>query len=139
MTASDFCLFEIETVGRQLEQAVDGLSAEHWEVKGDASSMSPREMFAHLAECYVAAQMHFTGEEYAWGTYQVPDSTVAGVMAAYHEEREKAVSLLRDNPSLSALKDASSYIILHDAYHVGQLCALRMSLDPEWNAYAIYE
>ena len=32
MTASDFCLFEIETVGRQLEQAVDGLSAEQWEV-----------------------------------------------------------------------------------------------------------
>jgi hypothetical protein len=43
-----------------------------------------------------------------------------------------------DATEANVREDAMHYIVLHDCYHVGQLCLVRLADDPNWDAYSIY-
>lgn len=126
---------QVEESGYQLSKVLEGLAGEQWDAKLNDESMSPREAVAHLADCYAACQTP-EGQEYAWGSFAVPsdaDEAVATMMA----ERQKAAAHVLAQPAERAGKLATAYIVLHDAYHVGQVAALRLQLGG-WDAYSIY-
>jgi hypothetical protein len=128
----------IDTVGRQLEKAVEGLAEGHWNEKLHENSMSPLEAFEHLAACCDMFCVEARGEKKGWGEYSVPNPTRESVMAAWKEERAKAIELLTASDKDEDLNHAADYISLHDAYHVGQIVSLRIKLQPDWDSYAIY-
>ena len=99
--------------------------------------MSPRELVEHLCECAVAFNKSAVGEKHEWGTFSVDDKSPANLRAELKRLRAEAVAEV--NGEDEVLKEAFSFLSSHDAYHVGQLCSCRLSLDPNWNAYAIYE
>jgi uncharacterized damage-inducible protein DinB len=139
MTANELCMYEVDMVGGQLRKAVEGMTDAEWDQTCDASSMSARETFVHLAECYVAAAKQLNGEEHEWGSYTVSDNSPAAALAAFEAERGKVVGMIRGSEDEKHLHTAVNFISQHDAYHVGQLCSMRLKFNPDWNAYAIYE
>lgn len=139
MTALEVQVHAISDAGNQLEKVVEGLPDDQWTAQVNEQAMSALESFAHMAGCYDMFSSEAQGVKKEWGEYAVEDMTPSGVMKAWKEERARALAALEADPSDDNLKKATMYITLHDAYHVGQLCTLRLTLDPEWNAYAIYE
>jgi uncharacterized damage-inducible protein DinB len=101
--------------------------------------MTVGETIAHLAECAEAFLKSTRGESHDWGSYTPPDSSPAGLLTTLQGLRASARDLIAKSTDSAVLKAAVEYLCLHDAYHVGQICALRLSRDPDWNAYAIYE
>jgi uncharacterized damage-inducible protein DinB len=139
MTALEVQVHAMSDAANQLQKVVADLPDDQWTARVNEQAMSPLESFAHLAACCNMYSAEAQGIKKEWGEYQVEDMTPAGVMKAWHDERAQAQALLEADPSDENLKRVTMYITLHDAYHVGQLCTLRLTLDPEWNAYAIYE
>ena len=66
---------------------------------------------------------------------EMPDSELVGYVLT---QRDAVVAKLDGSASEEVVKHAFDYVALHDCYHVGQMCTLRLTLDPEWNAYSIY-
>lgn len=119
--------------------AVHGLSESAWDARVSPSSMSPREQIGHLSECYHAAMEMMAGREYAWGSWTTSESTSTGLMAQWQQMRDHAVGeALREDATPKARQSAIDYIVLHDAYHVGQLVLIRIETDPGFDPYSIY-
>lgn len=139
MEAKELVSKAMETSGRQIEKAYEGLPETDYDKKICESAMTPREMLEHLCECYHNAVPYADGVEPDWGNYSIADKSTANLWAVYAEIRKAAMekALTLDGPKLVEI--AMGFIALHDTYHVGQLCQLRIHLDPNWNAYAIYE
>jgi hypothetical protein len=97
--------------------------------------MTPRELITHLCDVYMHVSAKSKGEEAGWNQYVAPERT-EDLMADFDSLRAKAVSdcLASNDP----YELATDYIIVHDAYHVGQLCTSRISVEPGWDPYAIY-
>lgn len=138
MTLHDALKYQLESAGRQIDRALEGLSDEQWDAKVREDLMSPKDVVSHLTECYVAAQRHADGGEYEWGTYSPASDQPAALLDAMKSERAKAWSAILAKSDEAAFKAATDYIVLHDAYHVGQLAALRFAVTPDWDPYAIY-
>jgi len=130
-------LHAIETTVRQLEACWAGLSAENWDAEPLPNIMSPRQVAEHLCDCYRGGAAALRGEPYEWGTYRLPEG--AEPLSTWRAERANAVEAIRGGDPEKGPHVALEYIALHDAYHVGQLCAVRLALDPEWDAYSIYK
>jgi len=139
MENRDFLEYQIGTSGRQVEMVLDGFAAEKWDKSLSEGSMNTTELVGHLTECYLAVQKHMLGEEHEWGSYIPAQESAQELVAAMRTEREKAKEALLAASSDDAVKAATDYVVLHDVYHVGQMAALRMSVDPEWDAYSIYK
>lgn len=60
-----------------------------------------------------------------------------GQMAEYQALRSQALDDAFAIGTDEAVEHVMSYITLHDAYHVGQLCALRAKLEG-WDTESIY-
>lgn len=138
MDLKEALTYQLESSAFQVDKVLEGLPADKWEAKLRDDSMSPREAVAHLTECYVASQKEMRGEEHNWGTFAPQATTPDGLLKEMQDERAKAWEAIVSQPGEKAVKAATQFIVLHDAYHVGQLATLRISLDPEWNAYSIY-
>ncbi len=120
-----------------LEKTFEGLT----EAEADhrfGHLMSPRQHATHLSEAYVAAVKHAKGEKHDWGSYQPAGSTWDAVLQDWRTRRAEAVEALLGAGDDESLKSASDYIVGHDHYHVGQMCSVRLNLNPQWNAYSIY-
>ncbi|MBW7928889.1 MAG: hypothetical protein H3C58_12580 [Fimbriimonadaceae bacterium] len=59
-------------------------------------------------------------------------TTQADAIAEMSALRNRAIAVADE-------KIAVEYIAVHDAYHVGQLVTLRLSVEPDWNYYSIYD
>ncbi|HXH62246.1 MAG TPA: DinB family protein [Fimbriimonadaceae bacterium] len=138
MHASELIGYQLEASGKQIEKALEGLDESKWEGRLRADCMSPAETVAHLTECYIAAQKDIAGKQHEWGSYFASEDTPEGLLKTMRAEREKACESIRGANDENALKAATQYIVLHDAYHVGQLSAYRMGVEPEWDSYTIY-
>ncbi|MBL8048212.1 MAG: hypothetical protein JNJ45_05970 [Chthonomonas sp.] len=125
----------LDDTGHQIRQAVAGLDLD---AKPIEAMMSGRMTLAHLYECYIACRAELNGEKHKWGEYVVPQEVVDDPMAHVFALRDEVIGEIHSAGTPEATSNALSYIALHDAYHVGQLCSLRLTLDPEWNAYSIY-
>lgn len=129
---------QMETVGAQVRATFEGLEESQYDFQAHAAMMTPRQMISHLCECYVAVTKMTKGEEHSWGTYTPDATTGAELRSTWESERATAVSALAAWDSEKADEEATGFIVLHDAYHVGQMCTIRLAIDPEWNAYSIY-
>lgn len=127
---------QIEEVGYQLERVIAGIEGDQWDAKLCDDGMSPRETVAHLADCYSAVQVVGNGEEYAWGSYVVPEDPDEAVLDMLRQRAAATKCVLGMDPDKMATT-ATAYIVLHDAYHVGQLAELRLSFGG-WEPYSIY-
>ncbi|HEY3781816.1 MAG TPA: hypothetical protein VGL56_12085 [Fimbriimonadaceae bacterium] len=137
MTAQELLAFEIENIGGQLRGAFAGLPDSLQDDKVCEGGMSPREMLEHLSEAYEATIASSKGEEYEWGTFTVDDKSWDNLISVFWDRREKATeAVLVDDET--KLKAGFDYIVAHDAYHVGQLAALRVGKEPGWDFYSIY-
>ncbi len=137
MNASELLRHQIDDLGFQLEQCTAGWNPEQLDETLSEGGMSARTTLAHLCECYVAAAKDAVGEKHEWGAYTLPDPTWTAALAEWQTQRAKAAELVCADDE-KRLKQGHAYIVSHDAYHVGQLCQLRLKLEPEWNAYGIY-
>jgi uncharacterized damage-inducible protein DinB len=125
-------------IGKQLEKALEGLTDADGDKKINDNLMSASETMAHLAECCAAFCTTAAGGTHDWGTYESGESTLSGNLANWKKERAAAMAVLEASDNPEDLDHAMDYMTIHDAYHVGQLCALRLTLDPDWDAHAIY-
>ncbi len=138
MTANEITSAVFHMTGSQVEGVLKDWPSDQWEARINDQTMSAKEMVAHLTECYIAFQKSTKGESHEWGSYVPADSSVEGLLAAMRSERAASGALL-EAATDDHLKEAFMYIHTHDTYHVGQLVSLRLTLNPEWNSYAIYE
>lgn len=138
MTSRDLLSFQFEHLTTQFEAVYRDLPSDTWDVKTVPHGMSFRETTVHLMECCEAFLAVVRGEKWPWGTYSVEDDSASALIGAFFAKRREAigVALARDDETLA--KEASLYLICHDPYHVGQLCRLRLSFQPDWNSNSIY-
>lgn len=139
MTGKELLQYQLNTVGHQINKCIEGLDESQVDAKANEQSMSAKETLIHLTECYLASQAALRGEDYAWGSYQAPDSSWAAVLGAFQSTRGNTVHQVIESTSDKALRIGTDYMALHDAYHVGQMVTLRLTLTPDWNSYSIYE
>lgn len=101
--------------------------------------MTPREVLEHYCECNHNAALCADGAEPDWGNYQIDDKSTDNLWKVFKETRQTAIQKVQALEGPKLFEIGMGYLALHDAYHVGQVCQLRLHLDPNWNAYAIYD
>ena len=138
MTANEITSAVFHMTGSQVEGVLKDWPSDQWDARINDQTMSAKEVVAHLTECCLAFQKSAKGEQHEWGTYVPADTSVEGLLATMRAERAACGAMLA-SANDDQLKEAFMYIHTHDAYHVGQLVSLRLTLNPEWNSYAIYE
>ena len=138
MTLHDAMKYQLETSAKQVDKVLEGLNGDQWDAKVRDDLMSPKEAVVHLTECYIAAQEHAQGKSHDWGSYIPSDDDPNALLNEMRGHRSRAWADLLAKADEDSFKAASDYIVLHDAYHVGQLAALRLAITPDWDPYAIY-
>jgi uncharacterized damage-inducible protein DinB len=132
---NDILQKQCDYVGKQVRAAVDGLSQEGWNTRPTETAMTPREIVTHLCGVYEYATAKARGEQATWTEYACAGDTNE-LMADFDSKRQEAITAcLASEDPYEMLTD---YIIVHDAYHVGQLCTARFVVQPDWDPYAIY-
>jgi hypothetical protein len=135
MDAKELLLWQLDYVGGQLEKAVEGLSDPAWGHKAWPGAMSPQEILLHVCDSHRAYLSASAGEKYEFGSFTLEDPSPPALIAALREARERSKARILETDDL---KMATEYTLAHDAYHVGQLCAARLDIEPEWDPYSIY-
>ncbi len=138
MTGKELLKWQLEHTGKQLDKAIGDMDESKWDHKSSPGIMSPREQVEHLGETYAAYSAMAKGEKYEWGTFVVDDKSKANLWKTYSQMRERAVSAAIASDEPKDLESATEYLLTHEAYHVGQLCSLRLDCEPSWDPYAIY-
>ncbi len=131
--------FALDATMKQLKRVLEGLAEQDWDKRSCDAAETPREMVLHLGESYEALLDAVAGREHEWGSFSVPDTGSGALMTAVFHLRDKACAAALQSSDPEIWQTAIGYLALHDAYHVGQLATLRLTLDPNWNAYSIYE
>ena|SRR5687768_9549368 len=123
---------QCDYVGGQIRAAVKDLSDAGWDTRASTTALTPREIVTHLCDVYGYAAAKARGEEPKWNQYTQGED----LMADFEKLRAQAIEdCLASADPYEFLTD---YIIVHDAYHVGQLCTARLLAEPDWDPYAIY-
>lgn len=139
MTAKEYMKSLIDDAEFQLRKAIEGLTDDRFDAKATEAMMSTREVIVHLAEAYTATLAHLAGVKHEWGKFQLTSETWDAQVSEAFALRDQAVNaLLSASDEADALKTGHLYIIAHDFYHVGQLCSSRITLEPAWDAFSIY-
>ena len=74
---------------------------------------------------------------HAWGTFEVNEPDLVKLIELWRSMRASAlVACLQDDDH--RLTAAIDYIALHEEYHVGQLCLMRLRAEPGWDGESIY-
>lgn len=138
MTASELLAWQIDDVGNQILKTLENLPAEHRDARVVPGAMSPNDVIEHLCECYEAAAAVAEGRKHPWGSFAFVEETWDERLARWRELRSRAKALVTGGDDPKPLTEGYEYIVGHDAYHVGQLCQLRLHLDPKWDSMSIY-
>lgn len=129
----------LSTSGRQLRAAYSGLPESLAETKVIEGGMTPAQMLEHVSEAYMAFIAKADGREHQWGSYRAEDRSFDGLRAEAFRLRDQAVAVALSRGDDEQLAEAAvDYLALHDAYHVGQICALRVAHDPAFDPHSIY-
>lgn len=129
--------YEIENTGYQLFACFKDLPDDLLDAQVTEQGLTPRQTAGHLCESYLAMDAQNKGEKYAWGSFSSEGLDWAPLLAKTFELRAIAAAgaCVDDDDKLRAAHD---YMVAHDAYHVGQLCQLRIKFQPDWESYSIY-
>lgn len=138
MNGHELIAYGLQASRFQLEQVFTGLEGADWDANPIPSQMTPRKIAEHLCEVYQATLDMAAGKTFEWGTYVFPAEHSAEVFTYAMGLRAQCEALVTPATDADGLKKMIDYVILHDAYHVGQMCAHRLAIDPAWNAYSIY-
>ena len=128
----------LESSGLHFAKALDGMPEEGIDRKLTPDGMSPREMLEHLCECYLAYLDLAEGRKHDWGSYRAPEKATGPLTSTWKDLRTRAVGVALASKDPEVRENAIHYIALHDEYHVGQLCLIRLLAEPGWNADSIY-
>ncbi len=137
MTAAELLKKQVEESGFMLTQVFEGVTEETADAK-NANLMTPRETALHLCECYLMLETRVRGEEYKWGTFAPSGTTWSEIQSELFQIRGRAAEAALTKGDDQSLWRLNGIIVGHDQYHVGQMCAIRLASDPDWNAYSIY-
>lgn len=137
MDAITLAIHSVNAAAGQIERGLGGLEDKDWEMKINENTMSPRQMVGHLIECRIACIKSMKGQEHEWGTYSA-EGDAAALMKQLRDETDHTLQQLAESPTDENIKHVMDFLALHDAYHVGQIVSLRLTLDPNWNSYVIY-
>jgi uncharacterized damage-inducible protein DinB len=138
MTAAELLRTQIDDAGYQLGKVLEGVREEDLDTKVESISMTLRQHVEHLCESYVAAATELHGGHHEWGTFALPNRSIATLLDTFNQVRNDTAQKLLSAEGDQGLHLASAYIVLHDGYHVGQLCALRQAIDSSWSSFSIY-
>jgi uncharacterized damage-inducible protein DinB len=139
VTSQQLIGFELDNVGYQVRQVLEGFKPEYYEHRAWASAISPRETLNHLAEAYQAFITTSEGGKHNWGTFNLKGSTWDERLAEWSDLRNRACEIATSSNDGEVHKHAFEYIVAHDSYHVGQLAACRIEIDPSWDPFSIYQ
>lgn len=137
MDARDLFASQLEVGAKQVGKVLLDWPEGKWDERLAANTMSARETVVHLTECYHAAQAELEGRKHSWGTYEPVSDETQRLVAEMRKQWDvmKAAALATDPEHYNEIL---AYTTNHDCYHVGQLCSLRLMLQPDWDAYSIY-
>ena len=139
MTGQELLAYQVDHMGYQLSKVFEGIKEEHLDHKACECMMSPRQAVEHLCEVYTAYTTEAAGGKHAWGSYSAGDKSWPDLWAECNRLRGQAVAAAKGAEGEKALTDAYAYIVAHDSYHVGQMATCRISSDPAWDPYSIYQ
>jgi hypothetical protein len=137
MTARELVEKQVRDSGEQLGRATSGLDPANADFSVSPQARSLRELIVHLSETAVAVETIAGGGKFEWGSYKPQATDWEGLIAEWQGLRSKAIEALARWDD-EAITIAADYIVAHDYYHVGQIVATRLAVEPEWNSYVIY-
>ena len=135
MTVKELLQHQFDDAGYQLDKVFEGVD-ESLDFKLTEKGMSPREIAAHLAECYTAVITEAAGGKHNWGSFQPSTTEWPALLTEMKELRSKATVAVLEKEGWES--HANAFITAHDYYHVGQLASIRLTRDSDWDAYSIY-
>jgi uncharacterized damage-inducible protein DinB len=138
MTGAELIAHQLDTTGHQLTRVFEGIKEEHQDYKACSKAMTPKETLEHLCECYQAFLTESQGGSYEWGSFSIADKSWENLLSQFNSLRGRAVQLAKGSQETRVLRSASAYMVLHDAYHVGQMASCRIETDADWDPYSIY-
>lgn len=122
-----------------MEASLKDLPAELEQTKLTPAAMSPMETAEHICHVYHAIMEVAKGATFDWSLpYSSGETTLAGRIAKFNAMHAQALEVIAANPTDKVLEEALDFVSLHNAYHVGQICLLRMDKEEGWNPYSIY-
>lgn len=139
MTASQTLLEQLNATAYQVEKVFEGLAEGLYDHRTTTSAMTPAETLEHLAECCVAYLSSLKGEEHQWGTFSIENKSPEVLKATFWKLRSDAAAEAAVQTDDNNIRSAFSFLVLHEAYHVGQMAQMRIACDPDWNPYSIYK
>lgn len=141
MNSRDLILSGLAKVNVQVERVFEGLPVSSWNARVSEEAMSPLETVEHLCHVIFAFTTEVTtGEPFDWEQdFATGISDPLDLWDRFVADRARAVSMVSSSEDDVAFAHAFDYIILHEAYHVGQIALLRISTEPDWNPYSLYE
>ena len=126
----------IAEVSYQIDQALLGLGDDALDFRPHSTALSLREQYEHLTEVYLAVQALSKGETFSWGAFKSEATTVEALRTEMQAERQRAVATVTDTDG--SIGSGLSFLVIHEGYHVGQICTLHHAFDPSWSSFAIY-
>jgi hypothetical protein len=139
MNAQELIQYQLKTVGFQVERCFEGLPVALYEATVHHTAMSPRLILAHLLEVLEAVDLQLEGKDPQWGGYQANTTPFESLLKQYTARRKDTITRALESSEPQHLQILSNYIVLHESYHVGQLCGLRMAQDPTFDPFSIYQ
>ncbi len=139
MDAMEFTKSQVDLAGYKLEKAYEGASEQVIDLKICSEAMSPREIAAHLAECYQCVITEAPGGKFEWNSFSPSTTDWPALFDEMMALRELAVNACLKEGGESGAERAANYIVDHDNYHVGQLCLARLQANPDWDPLSIYQ
>lgn len=123
----------------QFIQSVRDLSTTQYNQKLTFETRSVYETLVHLIDVCYAYQALRKNQKYSWQSFTTEHAGKEKAFSLFLDVWKETFLIACDIDSEKEFLDAIDYLALHMSYHVGQICALRMKIDPKWDAKSIYQ
>jgi uncharacterized damage-inducible protein DinB len=137
MASKDLLIKTLDDASYQLEQVFKDMPASAWNDRLTEHARTPQDTLSHLAESYIAYGKQLQGISHEWGSFKL-EGAPQEQLEAWRKHRQEAVEAAVNSGKEGSDDAAMEYLALHEAYHVGQLCLLRLKHEPSWDPYSIY-
>jgi len=138
MTANELLNNQLNDVSYQIDQILAGVDEGDVDFKIAPTAMSIREQLEHLCEVYTAVEEGSRGVDHAWGEFSIEDKSWTNLTSLFASLRAQAIQIVSAAQDDKAITDASSFMVGHEYYHIGQLASLRIATDSAFDPYSIY-
>lgn len=132
MTGKRILQRQAERTQRHLELVLSGIELDFADYRLHDRSLSVKEQVIHLCECYQALLTTINAQTHEWGGYVPPTIEWPAIKDHMFVLREQAYRAILEDPE-DRLQGFLSNIVGHDSYHIGQLVALRLMFESDWN------